>query len=201
MRLNKDYIMYFHLWTWTLLTGIIPFSILIILNWKIYSARRRLQQSLTKKKCGTLKTALVKASLLGGSSPSKCQDLPKDDEKLRAKKRETRAKQQSKECNLAIILMCTVATFFFFHFPRLLTSVYEAATFHKQERCTEKNLDYLPLWFLYSIVAMNVMLVVNASSNFWIYLFAGKLFKQNLGKIIDCRPDNSNKKNTCDVMI
>ena len=44
---------------------------------------------------------------------------------------------------------------------RLLTSVYEAATFNKQTLCTSKNLDYLPLWFLYSIVAMNVMLVRN----------------------------------------
>ena len=39
-------------------------------------------------------------------------------EKLMAKKREKRANQQSKECNLAMILMCTVAMFFFSHFPR-----------------------------------------------------------------------------------
>merc|ERR1719317_32531 len=38
MRLNKNYIIYYHLWAWTLVTGIIPFCLLIILNWKIYSA-------------------------------------------------------------------------------------------------------------------------------------------------------------------
>ena len=42
---------------------------------------------------------------------------------------------------------------------RMLTSVYEAATFQKQSICNAKELDYLPLWFLYSIVTMNVMLV------------------------------------------
>jgi hypothetical protein len=42
-------------------------------------------------------------------------------------------------------------------FDRLLTSVYEAAMFHKQSYCTAKKLDYVPLWFLDSIVAMNVM--------------------------------------------
>ena len=37
---------------------------------------------------------------------------------LIAKKREKRVTIQSKECNLAMILICTVATFFFFHMPR-----------------------------------------------------------------------------------
>jgi len=107
------------------------------------------------------------------------------------KKRQKRVTQQNKECNLAMVLICTVATFFFCHLPRLLTSVYEAATFHHQEICTAKKLDYHPLWFLYSIVAMNVLLVVNASSNFCIYLFAGKQFKLNMMKIFSKRPESS----------
>eukprot|EP00090_Calanus_glacialis_P026330 TRINITY_DN41374_c0_g1_i1.p1 TRINITY_DN41374_c0_g1~~TRINITY_DN41374_c0_g1_i1.p1 ORF type:complete len:138 (+),score=39.22 TRINITY_DN41374_c0_g1_i1:45-458(+) len=135
---------------------------------------------------------------------SQKQNHTKEKEKLMAIKRERRANQQTKECNLAMILMCTVAMFFFSHFPRLLTSVYEAATFHKQERCTDKKLDYLPLWFLYTIVAMNVMLVVNSSSNFWIYISAGKLFKENLIKLlglIQLSGGNTERKITCDVMI
>ena len=42
---------------------------------------------------------------------------------------------------------------------RILTSVYEAATYNIQENCKNKNLDFLPLWFLYSIVIMNGFLV------------------------------------------
>ena len=42
---------------------------------------------------------------------------------------------------------------------RLLTSVYEAVTIHKQLKCHEEKKDYLPLWFLYCIAAMNALLV------------------------------------------
>lgn len=42
---------------------------------------------------------------------------------------------------------------------RLLTSVYEAVTIHKQLECHEAGKDYLPLWFLYCIAAMNALLV------------------------------------------
>ena len=42
---------------------------------------------------------------------------------------------------------------------RILTSVYEALTIHHQLKCTENKKDFLPLWFLYCIAAMNTMLV------------------------------------------
>ena len=83
---------------------------------------------------------------------------------------------------------------FTIHVSRVLTSVYEAATHNAQEKCKTKNLDFLPLWFLYSIVAMNGLLVglyivichlliicyyqvVNAASNFWIYFSFGLPFR------------------------
>ena len=37
---------------------------------------------------------------------------------LMEKKRQKRVTKQGKECNLAMILICTVVTFFFFHMPR-----------------------------------------------------------------------------------
>jgi hypothetical protein len=42
---------------------------------------------------------------------------------------------------------------------RVLTNVYEAASIYKQEKCQESNKDYMPLWYLYSIVACNLLLV------------------------------------------
>ena len=80
---------------------------------------------------------------------------------------------------------------------RMLTSVYEAATHNAQENCQTKNLEFVPLWFLYSIVTMNGLLVclyfpyfvshfvcyfkvVNASSNIWIYLSFGQTFRVTL---------------------
>ena len=87
------------------------------------------------------------------------------------KNRRKRVHRQRKECSLVVILICTVGTFFVSHLPRyvigihlaslinlsrILTSVYEAATYNAQENCKTKN---LPLWFLYSIVTMNGLLV------------------------------------------
>jgi hypothetical protein len=43
--------------------------------------------------------------------------------------------------------------------PRVLTNVYEAASIYKQEKCQESKKDYMPLWYLYSIVACNLLLV------------------------------------------
>ena len=45
------------------------------------------------------------------------------------------------------------------HNFRILTSVYEAITYNYQENCRLKNMEFLPLWFLYSIVTMNGLLV------------------------------------------
>ena len=42
---------------------------------------------------------------------------------------------------------------------RILLSVYEALTYHRQQTCTERKKDFLQLWFLYLIAAMNALLV------------------------------------------
>jgi len=83
------------------------------------------------------------------------------------------------ECNLATLLLSTVITFLLLHLPRVLTSVYEAVTFSKQEKCSEKKMNYQQIWFNYSVILMNIFLVVNAASNFFIYILAGPHFKRS----------------------
>ena len=63
---------------------------------------------------------------------------------------------------------------------RVFTSLYEALSVQAQMTCEKKDMDYMPLWFLYSIVVMNILLVINASSNFLIYLFAGNSFRDQV---------------------
>ena len=41
----------------------------------------------------------------------------------------------------------------------MLTSVYEAVTFSKQEKCSEKKMNYQQIWFNYSVILMNIFLV------------------------------------------
>merc|ERR1711892_1656576 len=142
---------------------------------------KRLRLHLTRGPSAAVgvRDVLARTNQIGKASLSMESARDPDSGNLMERKRQKRVTMQSRECNLAMLLICTVATFFFFHMPRLLTSVYEAATFHKQSVCNAKKLDYLPLWFLYSIVTMNFLLVLNASSNFCIYFSAGKLFRIN----------------------
>ena len=40
-----------------------------------------------------------------------------------------------------------------------MTSVYEAVTFSKQEKCQEKDMNYQDIWYNYSVIVMNIFLV------------------------------------------
>ena len=43
---------------------------------------------------------------------------------------------------------------------RILTSFYEALNITAQLECAKKGMDFFPLWFLFAIVAMNILLVI-----------------------------------------
>jgi len=167
LRLNKNYIIYFHLWTWIFLTGILPFSVLALINSKIYFSIKRLKTSLRKNSPSPKNRVSIEGNLVRNES-----------------KRNRRLSKTCKECNLATVLLCTVLTFLMLHLPRILTSLYEAATNSYKEKCEEKNLFYQPIWFTYTIVVINFFLVVNSASNFFIYIFTGEHFKKKFLKII-----------------
>jgi len=146
MRLNKHYIIYYQLWTWNLLTGIIPLFILAILNWKIFSSIKKLRFSLRSD------------SQVNNRIATEVQLNPRKQSRT-ASIRSRRNQRNCKECNFAWVLLSTVIIFSVLHIPRILTSVYEAVTYSWQEKCQEKGLDYQPLWFTYSVVVINLCLV------------------------------------------
>jgi len=61
----------------------------------------------------------------------------------------------------------------------LVTSIYEAANIHSILNCRDKRKDRTPLWFMYVTVAVQLLMVANASLNLPIYFFAGKSFREN----------------------
>jgi len=155
LRLKKEYIIYYHTWTWVVFTGLIPLIILVFLNLRILSSLRSLRCRLE-----------IGKTVTNGSSTTS--------EKLR----ERRATQQSRDCNLAIILISTVVMFFLCHLPRVVTSIYEAANIHSILDCREKGRDKTPIWFMYITNAVQLLMVVNASVNLPIFFFAGKTFRE-----------------------
>merc|ERR1712126_42189 len=136
-----------------------------MLNYKIYTTMKNLKQRLHSKT----------REGVGGR-----QGEP---EQERERERAAKQKVREKEFNLATVLISTTTTFFALHLPRLLTSFYEALNITAQLDCAKKGMDFFPLWFLFAIVAMNILLVINASSNILIYTFVGNSFREQLLKI------------------
>jgi len=172
------YITFYHFWFWILATGIAPFLILSVLNYRIYNAMKTLKRRLTSKPRPAYKEMSGGGNLLTGFFVG----LDKTG-KGKRKKPSVASQQQKKECNLATVLITTALTFWLLHMPRVFTSLYEALSVQAQMTCEKKDMDYMPLWFLYSIVVMNILLVINASSNFLIYLFAGNSFRDQFKRI------------------
>ena len=46
-----------------------------------------------------------------------------------------------------------------------MTSVYEAVTNSKQDKCREKHMNYQDIWYNYSVIVMNIFLVRTISIN------------------------------------
>merc|ERR1711892_396659 len=160
LRMDKEYIIYYQTWTWVVTTGFLPFLLLMFLNLRILISLRKLKSRL--------------------SSQHRVMNPDK------VKMRERRISQQSKDINLAIVLISTVIMFFFCHLPRLVTSIYEAANIHSILDCREKGQDKTPLWFMYVTAAVQLLMVVNASLNLPIYFFAGKSFRESSLELVKC---------------
>jgi len=181
LRNNVWYVIYYHCWFWVIVTGLVPFLILAVLSINIYRSMERLKRRLTLKK-KTVDSGLL---LLAQDNLKETQGAEEKRFAFRHKRQSTGSTNQAnKDCNLSIILICTTLTFFLLHLPRVLTSLYEALTIRSQLNCTDKGKDFLPLWFLYILAAMNTLLVVNASSNIIIYLTVGHSFRAKVKKIL-----------------
>jgi len=158
MRLNKIYITY-QSWSWILLTGVIPFSILMVLNFKILANIRRLRARIAHKKLSNVSAGSPK-----GYS------------------------QQSKDINMSLVLVSTVAMFFFCHTPRLFVSLYEAINIHSIQLCQKKGKINTPTWFMFVTLAVQLLMVVNAAFNLPVYFFAGHHFRDALYQLLGFKP-------------
>jgi len=68
--------------------------------------------------------------------------------------------------------------------------MYEAGTIHSVLGCRESAQDKTPLWLLYLTQAVQLGMVVNASTNFPIYFCVGQLFRQATLRLLGCEANN-----------
>jgi len=91
---------------------------------------------------------------------------------------------QSREANMALILVCTVIMFVICHAPRLMANSYEAAMQPVILDCMDKNKMGFPLWFIYFTPIIKFLQVINCSSNFAIYFVTGSCFRNTLCNLV-----------------
>eukprot|EP00092_Neocalanus_flemingeri_P018501 GFUD01020026.1.p1 GENE.GFUD01020026.1~~GFUD01020026.1.p1 ORF type:complete len:416 (-),score=82.55 GFUD01020026.1:407-1654(-) len=164
-RKSRDYVIYYHTWTWTIVTGILPVVCLIFLNSRIYMCIKRLQASLAKRQHSTKEGVPMKKTF------------------------EKRIAQQKRDCNLAVVLSFTVLMFLLTHLPRIMTSIYEGVTIRSVLKCHDTKQGYLKIWYLYILSTIQLLQVVNASLNFPIYWILGATYKATFSKnLLMCEP-------------
>ena len=73
------------------------------------------------------------------------------------------------------------------HLPRLVTSVYEAAHIGSILTCRDRGMGHTPLWYMFVTAAVQLLMVINASFNLPIYLFAGQHFRETLSEMLGLR--------------
>ena len=73
---------------------------------------------------------------------------------------------------------------------RLVTSVYEAAHIGSILTCRDRGMDNTPLWYMFVTAAVQLLMVINASFNLPIYLFAGQHFREALCEMLGLRCRN-----------
>ena len=74
-------------------------------------------------------------------------------------KSQRRKNQHRNNFNLTVILFVTVLMFFFFTIPRVLMSIYEAATIQNMLRCSKKRKGYYQIWYLYVQATLQLLQV------------------------------------------
>eukprot|EP00093_Oithona_nana_P011486 11486.XXX_567098_570577_1 [CDS] Oithona nana genome sequencing. len=87
-------------------------------------------------------------------------------------------KQRASEMNLAAILLCIVFLFLVCHFPRILLNVHEI--FMLGDMMTCGNAFSPPVWYHCFVSFNHLLLIVNASCNFLIYVSVGDKFKTTI---------------------
>ena len=69
----------------------------------------------------------------------------------------------------------------------MVTSVYEAAHIGSILTCRDRGMDSTPLWTMFVTAAVKLLMVINASFNLPIYLFAGQHFRDTLCEMLGLR--------------
>ena len=91
--------------------------------------------------------------------------------------------RRKKEDNMAVIFMGFILVFLVCHLPRLLLNIHELATIQHAMMCQADGKHPFPPWSLITISCSHVLLVINSSTNIFIYCFLSSKFREECTKV------------------
>ena len=84
---------------------------------------------------------------------------------------------------MAVIFMGFILVFLVCHLPRLLLNIHELATIQHAMICQSAGMEPFPMWSLITISCSHFLLVVNSSTNIFIYCFLSSKFREECAKV------------------
>lgn len=93
---------------------------------------------------------------------------------------------QGNDKNAIIILICLVTMFLICHMLRFMLIIHESIYVDVISNClfSSTSSKFFPQWIYILITLSEFTIILNSSSNFFVYLLAGKKFRKELFKII-----------------
>ena len=91
--------------------------------------------------------------------------------------------RRKKEDNMAVIFMGFILVFLVCHLPRLLLNIHELVTLQHAMECQKAGLNPFPLWSLITITVSHILLVINSSTNIFIYCILSSKFREEITKV------------------
>ena len=109
--------------------------------------------------------------------------LPKRNKPKKVQSTVSNESRRSKEDNMAAIFMGFIFVFLVCHLPRLLLNIHELATLQDSIDCQAAEKEPLSFLTLASLPCSHLLLVINSSTNIFIYSFMSSKFREECKKV------------------
>ncbi len=169
LRLNNYYVIFYVNAARLLVQGIIPFSLLSFLNYRIYWVIRRRREMVNRPSLAATTATTIQQSNNAAS--------------VRAAK--------ANETQQAVVLFIIVLLFFICHTPRFALNVHEFLTLEALRFSIEHDCNSVSVWALICASVSHCLMTLNSSVNFFIYTFMCATFRRQVRRVVCRIADNA----------
>ena len=184
LRQNHYYLLWYLNISNLIVTALVPIGIVIYLNMKIYLSLKRFRHrrpSMIRRKSIIQQQSIELATISNTCSRQHRRQSTSSNTSLKSQLEEFRS-QQREDKKKTFILFSIVLVFIFCHSIRMVLNIYELLRMTKFKDEQGNECDAPPFWGKIFAPLSQLLLIINASSNFFIYVF----FDQKFQHVLNC---------------